>query len=59
MPFNVRIANTGVLWWTYINIKCKLDSVVDNQNDEIFDEDVNNEEAFIWYSCISSIFMVR
>lgn len=54
----VSFANTGVLWWTYINIKCKLDSVVDNQNDEIFDEDVNNEEAFIWYSCISSIFML-
>ncbi|XP_015914425.1 choline transporter-like 1 [Parasteatoda tepidariorum] len=49
------IAGTVVLWWTYIDLKWQLDST---STDETLIESVKNEEAFLVYSIMTTIFTI-
>lgn len=48
-------AVTSVLWWTYYEIKCKLDSELP---EHLLLEEIANEEAYKWYSIVSTILTV-
>ncbi|KAK2583579.1 hypothetical protein KPH14_009523 [Odynerus spinipes] len=49
------IAGTGLLWWTYIGIKCTLDKTNPNQ---LLEESVRNERAFLVFSIIATIITI-
>jgi hypothetical protein len=50
------IAGTGLLWWTYVDIKHKLDST---HPSELLEESVRNEKAFLTLAIIASVITVR
>ncbi|KAJ9591614.1 hypothetical protein L9F63_001828, partial [Diploptera punctata] len=49
------IAGTGVLWWTYADLKHQLDNTPENQ---MLQESVNNESAFLIYSIVATVITV-
>ncbi|GIX76664.1 choline transporter-like 1 [Caerostris darwini] len=49
------IGGTCVLWWTYADIKWQLDSTPFNQ---LLSESVHNEQTFLVYSILATIFTV-
>nr|CAD7463995.1 unnamed protein product [Timema tahoe] len=49
------IAGTGILWWTYADMKSSLDKTPDNQ---LLDESVRNTRAFLAYSIVATIITV-
>ncbi|PSN48822.1 CTL-like protein 1 [Blattella germanica] len=49
------ITGTGVLWWTYAELKHQLDNTPDSQ---LLEESVNNESAFLIYSITATIITV-
>lgn len=54
MKINLTVG-TGLLWWTYIGIKRTLDAT--NKN-ELLEESVRNERAFLAFSIIATIITV-
>ncbi|GAB6028808.1 hypothetical protein CHUAL_004619 [Chamberlinius hualienensis] len=48
-------AGTGVLWWTYLDIKKELDSI---SKDELLEDSARNERAFLCYAIIASVLSV-
>nr|CAD7578459.1 unnamed protein product [Timema californicum] len=49
------IAGTGILWWTFADMKSSLDKTPDNQ---LLDESVRNSRAFLVYSIVATIITV-
>ncbi|XP_065212382.1 choline transporter-like 1 [Planococcus citri] len=48
----VCVVVTGVLWWTYFDIKCQLDN---RESGQWLNEEVDNEEVFKIYSVVATI----
>lgn len=49
------IVGTGLLWWTYFDIKKNLDNTDDTQ---LLEESVRNEKAFLAFSIIATVITV-
>ncbi|XP_046742542.1 choline transporter-like 1 [Diprion similis] len=49
------IGGTGLLWWTYIRIKIRLDETNPN---ELLEESVRNGKAFLIYSIVATILTI-
>ena len=54
--FNVNSVGTGLLWWTYADIKRNLDITDESQ---LLEEAVRNENAFLAFSIIATVITVR
>jgi hypothetical protein len=50
------LVGTGVLWWTYADLKRQLDSTPESQ---MLRESVKNESAFLVYSIVATIITVN
>ncbi|XP_069703393.1 choline transporter-like 1 [Periplaneta americana] len=49
------IVGTGMLWWTYVDIKRQLDNTPSSQ---LLDESVSNESAFLIYSIVATVITI-
>lgn len=49
---SASVVITGILWWTYISIRCQLNEMPEER---LLEESVKNEETFLWFAIISSI----
>jgi solute carrier family 44 protein 1 (choline transporter-like protein) len=52
----VLLAGTGLLWWTYADLKRQLDSTPES---EMLKESVQNESAFLIYSILATFITVN
>lgn len=50
------LVGTGLLWWTYADLKHQLDNTPEN---EMLKESVQNESAFLVYSIVATVITVN